>query len=742
MDEKQASDNETSTIEGAICSRCGGWSRDRSECDRCGAQLSGSNGLGVTMVFTNPVCESCGEICIDSVCIECGQRFDGDTPEDEVRRAREAALAPLLARIQDVVESFDRMPAPHLSVTVDQFMRAFGDLDIFAQAREIPSYFQGDQAELRLASPREIGRRGRRSVEGFIERCEYLRDRVAELCWCDVPAEAAPVREATVRVARGVVVIAQRLLEVATAPTVAEAGVRATELQTALDSVPSSDLGDAIAALDAEAMSTTHERISRAFGISGNFVNPDGSVEIAEIYTALTKGRDDNPIAANALAAMDLVKHLAMDPEAGSSTAAMLIDPLVRLAAHDNPVRAHKISHHLLTSLRAAWTKNEAATRDAIERVASNSRRNLASAARLARRFDALGDVPVASADVELLVECYRLAAEGAFRTYARLALDLSVILKGRQLSDQEVSTLGPIADHFRSDRGELARLVLDALDVELRNAAAHEEYESEPGLVRLLSVDRVIDVEDLNHLNVILQLATQGMDLALMAFVIEHDLGEAIDWQIAGIATYEDIVISNLFAMKGYRLREVHRGPSVTFIIDDANVESRSDLLTPVMSCRAHFPNAAEFIVRRSADEDLLVRVPRVAIEAYYAYERPETGMHLLSLSVAALVASEGPERLDRETSANVAALGIKLLTESVENLGGDRAEALTFIRAEAATVQVVLRQHCDKSAIPQTVQGSLGAVCNAPSIDAAAHHLRRLAQWQEARALDWPLF
>lgn len=729
----------------ALCIKCGAASRDEDRCDACGEDFSDSDNLGITLVVQQYTCDQCGHVGAALTCPECG------LVEPEPSRlafARQKAFGPFLEDLRGVLASFDDIGEPHLPVSLIQFNAAVIDACPYDYASEVISFFR-DRGGFVLDTGQDIGQRMRPVLRDFVRHCEELRARIAEIAWCEPPTDYSAARTAMIDMGRQVLTLAVRIVEMLVVADGDEAREHQPRLQAALDCFDFKAYLDPLNAFreSGEVDDSENDVLCRLFGVDGQFIDESGELSLPTLLQALDV-KDEGVLVAAPKAVGKVLGSLPNDVLNEAPIMSLMVGQIASVATSASPARSHRIMTYFWRALEAAWTKDSGATTAALQKVIADSRRMISAQVRLARRA-AVGE---ATEEVftrfEILADMYRIAAEGTFRSYAVLANELSAISTGRTMTE-EVQTLGQLVPAFRRHPDELARLLTDAVDIDLRNALAHEAYEirveDERVVIDLLDEERLIDIDDLERMIVRLSGATSGLDLAVSAFMSSRGVFDEVADEFAADHPAFNFLAAQMFAAAGVTLQSVDRiDEGFGFIVGVVSQPHRLALLTPLVALSHHVGDAEEFVVI-DTDQELLVRttVAEVRANSLVAEDDVAKQVRLVGLSASCLASTHGIAVLDSVETVSLASHMCTVLIAGY--MADENAEGrLLRTRKSAQLAWSYLARLGDTSSLPKPFSSAFARLLKAPSktmIEQALIDLEKWREWQVGGVLDHPL-
>jgi hypothetical protein len=467
------------------CATCGHLERrpTASACSKCGAESGPPD--PATFKFHLPLnfsvfrCSGCGAPACAGTCESCGAYID--PAEDRSASARARALGPLRARADSLVGSFAVLPDGHIPVTATQLMGVILGSQLHSR---IVDLLQANRiiGRLDLANPAVIGSATRQGVIEILDAVERIRDETRRVASFKPPDELAEVPWLLSRVAAHGALLVATCVHAISAGRMSEAQ-KVGKILTDLMAPPPelNRLNDLVArAPDVLGLADADldARVSLALGIPGKYTDEFGRIDPIRIFSVAASAAAGSR--ALALGAGRYFSHLLeTPPEELPPEAWKLALCAVPLAEPRYPYANHRVAELVRTLLRqvARRAPDELAAtlllyeeRDAGRAFAASTR------ARRALRMLDTGMISAPVAEIESLVDIYRQFAEGPYRACMQLTLAVSSVGEGKTPPVQPL-LLGEIdarLDRWNSEVGDSLR---GAVNRQLRNAAAHEDY-------------------------------------------------------------------------------------------------------------------------------------------------------------------------------------------------------------------------------------------------------------------------
>ena len=531
-----------------------------------------------------------------------------DVPEpDDVNdavRARKNALSPLLDRAVATTEAMAAIEPPHIPVTVAQYTAALSDAGVFRMLAEVAEFLHALET-LDFNDPRVVGRETRRVVAEYLELLDQLQAATQRLAWFTgedpIPELRALAIECGARGAR----IVTSVLQVATAATITEAGPYMATMQRELNAGVAADrLSELLDRAERELADDLDDRVSLALGLSGRYTDDYGVIDVTRVFSAASECPD--PFGTLARGAGSFLRHmLQVAPDDLPESAAALTLAAVPLATLNRPFHGHKIGAMVCDVLTQAAKENAAATEALLQRAIDGSDRVFASAMRIHRELRLLATGHIVGPDDVLvgLVGIYRRLVEGSYRLHAHVLLDALDLAAGRSPSGDEPK-LYDIQAALRARGGELGELVASAVDRELRNAEAHEDFSVDGTTLAIRCAGRVFDLDAFTERLEELIGAAIGLEAAVLCFGWCSDGLEVPEWIARGHEPRAaELIAQAVLAARGLNVVEFIRADErVDLVLAEDPELDNATATTVLVSTVSLFPDAT---VLRLVDVD-----------------------------------------------------------------------------------------------------------------------------------------
>jgi hypothetical protein len=515
----------------------GDWPHGGGVCPECGeTQVSNpETEIKIPLAFNIAVCDTCEGPVKEGRCPSCGRELDAVEPNAETR-ARVKALRPLLSRADELVNSFDEFPDPHIAVTAVQAVSLVTDAGLFDRARGLIR-LAGRIGDFNLSDPGVIGRETRQRLEQVLDEVESVRDE-ARLLAAFRPhgsLEGLP-RAVTALVSRGARVV-RAIIDVISSETVDECSTAVDQLQEALDA--GAQLNQVAELLDSvsegELADDLDRRASIALGIDAKYTDELGFLDPVRIFDA--PGDASQRLIALARGGGHYLSHLLYTPVAElPSGASVLAIFAVQLAILDRPFEPHRQAELARELLGAASTAASDDVRYALNLYDAKQGRVFAAGERARRELRELqlgrSDDPLAT--MESVLSAYKRISEGAYREQMRLLIAARQALVGRD-PPAESLLLGDIDGYLEGWPDELGSVFRKAADRDLRNAIAHEEYEVDHDSLEVILPEGRLSPDELADVFRRLMGTVAALDAAIFCHRIDmRDVFEPPKWLIS----------------------------------------------------------------------------------------------------------------------------------------------------------------------------------------------------------------
>jgi hypothetical protein len=269
------------TITRSRCGACGymgDWPHGGDVCPECGeTQVSNpETEIKIPLAFNIAVCDTCEVAAQDGRCPSCRREMDAVEPNAETR-ARVKALRPLLSRADELVNSFDEFPDPHIAVTAVQAASLVTDARLFDRARELIR-LAGRIGDFNLSDPAVIGKETRQRLEQVLDEVESVRDEARLLAAFRPHGSLEELPRAVTALVSGGARVVAAIIDVISSETVDECSTAVDRLQEAL--VPGSKPNQVAEVLDSvsegELADDLDRRASIALGMDAKYTDELG----------------------------------------------------------------------------------------------------------------------------------------------------------------------------------------------------------------------------------------------------------------------------------------------------------------------------------------------------------------------------------------------------------------------------------------------------------------------------------
>ena len=525
--------------------------------------------ISLALPFTESTCKSCGSEGAIGICSDCGGVRPDNSETDPLLHMRRDALSGMDISVRLLAATLEDTPAGHVRCTGLQYGMVLADSDLLGEVLRVNQLFRQLNG-LDLGDSKVVGSTLRRCILQLVEQAEHVVEVRRNLMWFNPPESCGDLREMVDALARGAVGLARTTIAALTAGQ-GESSRSGGELQSHLDAPVDFDrFSDLLATLQTEPDSLD-DRVGLALGIVGVYSDEYGRLDLTRVLAAHAGSAE--PLPEVARRATHYLSHAIRDPQALGSEAAVLALPASTLACLDRPLVGHRVAFELSHLLWRAHTRDETGTRALVERTLDDTPRLLASLARAdteQRRIALDTEATAADATADLM-GFYATVAESGFRSYSWLALDLELLISGRAVpSHSGMPRLGEISQRLTASSGDLAGLLAQAVNPQLRNAASHEEFVTSADGATLDVRDVTTSADEVERAFEDMVACVAGMDAAIVAWGLESGvlLGASPPGDDSAGADYARRVITrSLLRVSGGELLSVSWSPTVTLV-------------------------------------------------------------------------------------------------------------------------------------------------------------------------------
>jgi hypothetical protein len=501
-------------------------------------------------------CPGCGKPGEPGACENCGAEIPTTDELPKIAGTRRQALAALIERANELRRSFAIEPRRGGKITGDQLAGAIMESGILERLDEANLACQR-LSGFDFDNEAELGSSLRKAATRELDLCEEVRDICLELAGFEVSPPQPEVRGELIDAGKRIAEMLLSFLETVSAQTILEVREGEERLQAAINRASlHRDFSDRVAELQGTA--DLDARISLAVGRQGSYLDDQGFPSPGLIFGAFA-GQEE-PYERLAEATASYFGHLLpgeVEPALGST----LILAAVNMASIDRPLRAHRCVAAMAELVCEAAAQDSDAVGIVIGRSVEEGAKLFAAAARvrggmrLISRASELEEV-----EEELLLRevmsAYLEIAESALRSYAWAVLGLEAVLEGKAVSEEVPPTLGSLEQRLRASGSKLARILSEAADPELRNAAAHAQYrwDVEASEVEDLQTGQRWSVEELEERTEALGDAVVGVDAGYLCGIAAAGL--EVGAQRGGVdPRIRTLLLEAAFAVAGYEL-------------------------------------------------------------------------------------------------------------------------------------------------------------------------------------------
>lgn len=706
--------------------------------------------VSIALVFAAGNCPDCRRPGEPGPCVHCGSEVPPALEIGPEASARLAALGPVGDRIRELRSEFDDLPAGRIPLTPDQFVAVVIEADLFDVLRGILT-LPGELQGLDLSDPKVVGRDVRRRVEIHLDRVSDLLTLCREIGEFQTEGPGAKYRDLAIESGKYGADVAGALVRALTAPSFVEAREAAATFENLIGRFPLTDaLSDALAEIERWKAPDLNSRVALAIGRPGTFTDEDGNLDLAQVFAAF--GDESEPFAALEERAASYFAHLTGNDLGGEGAGAVLVAPLVLVAAADRPLRAHRALRMLLQALEIAWSRDQAAVEVLVRRSTAQGPIIFAALERVERAIQDLNADIGDDRALDHIMHAYRNLAESAFRTVGWLAIGADLIADGKPLPDERrPPMLGEMQQQLEAG-SSISRLLADSVDPNLRNADAHAQYrwDRDREVAKDLRTGQEWSTDDLQRAVQDLSSCLAGADAGYGCFVVTKSLDHGVpDWLAEGEAPEALKMLAMLcFGPYGHEVVSVQEGGG-TIVIERSEDLDPARLLPSVAGLVPLAPSVDTFRVLTAEGEAL------VDIEAATMKKAIEAPPALKGIEVL-VAAFENCLRLDMDAEkmahdfavlivkvvafSGLASLRNHELSQAAFREVGDRlayTKDLLKTRIRSSDPELrILPSHLGRAraATVRAAQGDRGALKSLVS------QLGRLTEWADAQGVIWP--
>lgn len=555
----------TETFSYTTCPECSTRALNADVCAGCGFRFDSDEageGITLSLVFAAEDCPNCRVPHPAGLCHRCGTAVPESTEPGEAAVARQRALTPLLSRAQEAAIGFGRMPAPNVLVTSQQYVTAMKDAGVFDAVRELVDLAVGFET-LDFSDEGAIGGASRRAIERFVGHLERLLDETRMFAWFDVPGGFDGCRSAMIDVGAHAADLACEVLGALVAATFSEAHERIANVQALLASVPALERFDvALESAGDPLADDLDERVSLALGVQGRYTDELGALDLGRIFAVAREHGE--PFGVMAAGSRRFFAHmLSQAPDRLGPEAAVLAMAAVPLSALERPLPGHRTAMLTYRLLARSYDNDPERVVQLIKRTVGHSDRVLSAAIRIQRDWRRLAHDPAIEVHdvMTAALQTYKRLAETAYRNDAGLVLGLIRLSIGRRADDRlpMVGALGRELAGLKRHEPDLVDLLTAAVDVDVRNAEAHEDFSIERDGCLYVG-ERVVLPEELEEISERLIGCIAGVDAGVMCFAYDRQIQPEIVSEAWGERTpaAKDAVAGMMFSAYGVELQGV----------------------------------------------------------------------------------------------------------------------------------------------------------------------------------------
>jgi hypothetical protein len=295
----------------------------------------------IKLGFAAAICPDCEVAREPGVCSECGAEIPEVEP-GELEQIRQKAFASLAGEARELVSSFDDPPGGEVSLSVDQFVSCFVDLDVIAKAGDLGTL--GNRlGELDFDDPKVVGGLARQTIVEYLERIRELRRDLWELARFHAEGPAIELREVAFDIGRWAAEVVDTFLRALTSTSMSAAREAAALIQERLDHSPFHErFSQVTEELPAWATPNDDARVSVALGREGTYTDEHGQLVFEAILGAFAD--EAEPYKALGETASRYFESVIGHGAAEGQASALLIVPAATMATLDRPLLAHRLA--------------------------------------------------------------------------------------------------------------------------------------------------------------------------------------------------------------------------------------------------------------------------------------------------------------------------------------------------------------------------------------------------------------
>jgi hypothetical protein len=622
------------------------------------------------------------------------------------------------------------------------------ETDLFSAVAEMGHL--GEQLEgLDLGDSKMLGSEVRRKITDHLGHVENLLRLCRDIAAFQPEPPADELRELTIASGKYGAEMLDAFTRTLSAENFTEAQKAAEEVKRLVARFPQGDaIHDALAKLRPWSTPDLDARLALALGRSGPFIDEDGVLDPARAMMAFAS--ENSPYEAMSRQARSYFGHLIGTSGEVSGSEAVLLGPMVLLAAAALPLHAHRTSQLMFTYLSEAWGRNPTDVKYLIERTTEQGPVIYAALAQLQRGTQILSRDPSDEAALDQTLSGYRKLTETAFRTVGWLAVGIERINTGQAISSADhPPMLGELEQRLQSG-GPLGKLLAGSVDTALRNAEAHVQYRWVPEREAVLDIRThqewaVSEVEDAIDL---LVSCLAGADAGYACFVVGADVMHAApEWLTDGVTPEAPLALASMcFSPNGYEVVEVNDN-GATVVVKEPDIIDPARLL-PSLAGMAAFVRSAEVFRVVTPDGKVLVEVEESTMRSAVEASPSLKGLGVMATVFESCIRSGmEPTQASRDFAALMAAVVAKgglqdlvrreLAPAAFRDLIDQLRYLATFANKRFVGEDVQSFRHRISKLRMSAVNASRG---DFRALESMTDQLGALASWADSQGIHWP--
>jgi len=708
----------------------------------------------IRLGFAAAICPTCNEPREAGDCPTCGGRIPV-VEEGEFERARRQAFGPLAAESGDLVDSFADPPPAELTLSVDQFVACFQDLDVIDQVGHFGKLGHRLSA-LDLDDPAVVGGAARRAIQDELERIRQLRTDLWELARFKAAGPAMDLRELAFDTGRWAAELVDKFLRALTAAKVSDAARIAGAVREFYEDSPFKERYPAVLEqLPAWTQPDDDTRLALLLGREGSYTDEHGQLMPQAIVGVVADEAEPFKALGRVAAAYfkaALGAEAVRDDEAAN---ALLIVPAATMATLDRPLHAHRLARLVHVLVSRAWSEDQAAVTSVLERGIEQAPLIFSAARRIQTQFRLLAqtaetaDVPD-DAVVASLLAAYREVMETSFRILGMIAIDLVTITRGCAISESDdPPMLGSLVHQLQADGEPVLAEFGSAADVALRNAAAHAQYrwDEKVRLVEDLRTGQRWREDELEQIIDRVVGVLAGVDAAWACFVARADLEISPSWLgDPAMADAAMLQATLAFGSHGFRVTGLEEGGAIV-VIDRPEVLDPARIIPSLAGMALIAPDRDRYIIK-DRDGTQLLAVRGETIKRAISAEPDMQDLGIQEVTLDALIESgrDPSDALFEIVVLDAKVVAVSALQELAT--GHQRDAALERLQRRASYLQALVEESEVERREFERLVDKLDRITRSASVATESpdnwrrlcDQLSGLVGWADKRGVIWP--